>query len=234
MAAIEQINYLQDGERANAQVLNRPTKEIVEKVNQKFQELDTALNAAGGFPTALGFTVEEGKVGAGVTNGKAVFFKKDDQTIQLAKSDTPAESKFIGIYNKASKGAGFEHRVVTFGIADVPESLQAEIGTVYYLSTNGDLTKDKTNGSVVVGMGIAQNKILVSNIVQPKPDLGYAEAKMQKGKKEYAIKYIPGRTMFYVEGILVAPADITATDGSNVTIKFEPKAGDILAAVVIQ
>lgn len=234
MAAIADITWLQDGERANQTVLNRPAKEIVEKANQKFQELDEGLSIARKFPTAAGFTVEEAKVGSGVTNGKAVYFKKEDQTIQLAKSDVSAESKFIGIYNKVAKDGGFEHRVVTFGVAEVPESLQAEIGAVYYLSTNGDLIKDKTNGSVVVGMCIAQNKILVSNLVQPKPDIGYAEVKIQKNVRTYAIKYIPGRTIFYVEGILVPPSDITATDGNNVTIRFEPKAGDILAAVVIQ
>lgn len=234
MAAIADITWLQDGERANQTVLNRPAKEIVEKANQKFQELDEGLSRVRKFPTAAGFTVEEAKVGSGVTNGKAVYFKKEDQTIQLAKSDVSAESKFIGIYNKVSKDGGFEHRVVTFGVAEVPESLQAEIGAVYYLSTNGDLIKDKTNGSVVVGMCIAQNKILVSNLVQPKPDIGYAEVKIQKNVRTYAIKYIPGRTIFYVEGILVPPTDITATDGNNVTIRFEPKAGDILAAVVIQ
>ena len=231
MAAIVDITWLKDGERANAEVLNRPAKEIVEKANQKFDELDQGLRK---LPTAAGFTVEEEKVGSDVTNGKAVYFKKEDQTIQLAKSDVPDESKFIGIYNKVSKDDGFEHRVVTFGVAEVPESLQAEIGAVYYLSTNGDLIKDKTNGSVVVGMCIAQNKILVSNLVQPKPDIGYAEVKIQKNVRTYAIKYIPGRTIFYVEGILVPPTDITATDGNNVTISFEPKAGDILAAVVIQ
>lgn len=234
MAAIADITWLTNGERADESVLNRPAKEIVEKANQKFQELDEGLSIARKFPTAAGFTVEEAKVGSGVTNGKAVYFKKEDQTIQLAKSDVPAESKFIGIYNKVSKDGGFEHRVVTFGIAEVPASLQAEIGAVYYLSTNGDLIKDKTNGSVVVGMCIAQNKILVSNLVQPKPDIGYAEVKIQKNVRTYAIKYIPGRTIFYVEGILVPPTDITATDGNNVTIRFEPKAGDILAAVVIQ
>ena len=231
MAAIADITWLQDGERANAEVLNRPAKEIVEKANQKFDELDQGLRK---LPTAAGFTVEEAKVGSDVTNGKAVYFKKEDQTIQLAKSNVPAESKFIGIYNKVSKDGGFEHRVVTFGVAEVPASLQAEIGAVCYLSTNGDLIKDKTNGSVVVGMCIAQNKILVSNLVQPKPDIGYAEVKIQKDVRTYAIKYIPGRTIFYVEGILVPPTDITATDGNNVTISFEPKAGDILAAVVIQ
>lgn len=228
------IQWLQDGERASAGILNRPLKEVVNALNTKFQEIETDIETAERLPTAMGSIVEETKV-ADVTDGQAVYYDKATSTYKPAVAGSGEASKFVGIYNKIQKDNGFDHRIITLGEANVPASLQATtIGTIYYLSTTaGALTTDATQGSAV-GMCSAENKILVSNFIAAKADLRYTEVVMQDNVTQYNIKYIPGRTMFFIEGILVRNGDITATNGTNVTIKnITPKTGDILSATII-
>lgn len=234
--AIDGITWLQDGERANASVLNRPMKQIVEKVNQELAGLGGGGGGTGsGFPQSIGFTVSDDKVGPRIETGKVVYFKGDDQTIQLASKNTKVESQFVGIYREFNANTGKEHHVITYGLASVPTKLQAEIGTTYYLAEDGDLTKDYTPGAIPVGKCVKANTIMVTSSFQEetKPDIRYAQVAIEQGKTEYNINYIPGRTLFYVEGILVSPNDITATSGTSVTLKFAAKKGDILSAVVL-
>lgn len=230
------IQWLQDGERASAGILNRPLKEVVDVLNTKFQEIETDIETAERLPTSVGSIVDDAKV-AGVTDGQAVYYDSASSTYKPAVAGSGAASKFVGIYNKVTKDNGFEHRIITLGEANVPASLTATtVGTMYYLSTTaGTLTTDASQGGSAVGMCSDTNKIIVSNFVAAKPDLRYTEVAMQDRVMEYSIKYIPGRTMFFIEGVLVAPKDISATDGVKVTIKnIVPKRGDILSATIIQ
>lgn len=231
------IQWLQDGERASAGILNRPLKDVVDALNTKFQEIETDIETAERLPTSVGSIVDETKIDGSVTDGQAVYYDSASSTYKPAVAGSGAASKFVGIYNKVTKDNGFEHRIITLGEASVPASLTATtVGTMYYLSTTaGTLTTDDTQGGSAVGMCSDTNKIIVSNFVAAKPDLRYTEVAMQDSVTEYNIKYIPGRTMFFIEGVLVAPKDITATDGVKVTIKnIVPKRGDILSATIIQ
>ena len=231
------INWLKDGERASAGILNRPLKEVVNVLNTKFEEINTNIETAEKIPTSMGSVVDETKIDGTVTDGQAVYFDKVSSTYKPAVAGSGESSKFVGIYNKVPKGSGFEHRIITLGEANVPASLQANvIGTTYYLSTTpGALTSNANQGGSAVGMCTATNKITVSNFIASKPDLKYTEVAMQDGVVTYQIKYIPGRTMFFIEGILVAQKDITATNGTSVTIKnITPRRGDILSATIIQ
>ena len=231
------INWLKDGERASAGILNRPLKEVVNVLNTKFEEINTNIESAEKIPTSMGSVVNGTKIDRTVTDGQAVYFDKTSSTYKPAVAGNGVSSKFVGIYNKVPKGSGFEHRIITLGEANVPASLQANvIGTIYYLSTTpGVLTSNANQGGSAVGMCTATNKITVSNFIAAKPDLKYTEVAMQDGVVTYQIKYIPGRTMFFIEGILVAQKDITATNGTSVTIKnITPRRGDILSATIIQ
>lgn len=230
------IQWLQDGERASAGILNRPLKEVVDALNTKFQEIETDIETAERLPTSVGSIVDDVKV-ADVTDGQAVYYDSASSTYKPAVAGSGAASKFVGIYNKVTKDNGFEHRIITLGEANVPASLTATtVGTMYYLSTTaGTLTTDASQGGSAVGMCSDANKIIVSNFVAAKSDLRYTEVALQDSVTTYSIKYIPGRTMFFIEGILVRNSDITATDGVNVTIKnITPKTGDILSATIIQ
>lgn len=231
------IQWLQDGERASAGILNRPLKEVVNILNPKFEEIKTEIESPARLISSTGFVVEETKLDPAVVDGKVVYFDSAAGKYKLAVSDGTKASKAIGIYNKIDKGNSvFEHRIITLGEARVPSSLQATvIGTFYYLSTTaGDLTTNASQGSVV-GICVDTNKILVSNTIASKPDLRYSETVMTNGVTTYNLAYIPGRSMFFIEGILIPPRDITATNGTSVTIKnMVPKSGDILSVMIIQ
>lgn len=227
--------WLKDGERASAGILNRPLKAAVEQINQEFVNLGTSIQTANILPASLGTQLpDDTLLDTGVTNGKVVYFDTTDNKYKLASRDNVSSSKFAGVYNRIEKDGVVTHRIISLGEAEVPASLQATtIGTVYYLTTNGDLSNTDTTGATV-GVCSGANKILVSNISAAKAPLQERSVVIRDQVTQYSINYVPGRTMFFVEGILLPKNEIEATNGTSVTVKFVPKDGDILTAVVIE
>lgn len=241
MSISTQIQWLADGERANALVLNRPLKKAVELIEQKFTELEnnggggSSSGASGsGFPKACGYVFAEGKIEASVQDLDFVYINTTNSN-KVTKT-TGADSKFIGVYNKVAKDSGgHEHRVITSGCVTMTGK-NLEVGKDYYLSsTAGGIS---TTGTIYVGTCIDNNILSIGSRASISSGGGSTsgtanikEVQLRTGTKQYSVSYTPNKTMFFVEGVLLNSNMITATDGANVTLAFDPKTNDVLSVV---
>ena len=241
MSISTQIQWLADGERANALVLNRPLKKAVELIEQKFTELETnggggsSSGASGsGFPKACGYVFAEGKIEASVQDLDFVYINTNNSN-KVTKT-TGADSKFIGVYNKVAKDNGHEHRVITSGCVTMTGK-NLEVGKDYYLSsTAGGISK---TGTIYVGTCIDTNILSLGSRASLTSSGGgttsgtanIKEVQLTTNTKQYSVSYTPNKTLFFVEGVLLNTNMITATDGANVTLAFNPKTNDVLSVV---
>ena len=242
MSISTQIQWLADGERANALVLNRPLKKAVELIEQKLTELETnggggsSSGASGnGFPKACGYVFAEGKIEASVQDLDFVYINSKDSN-KVTKT-SGADSKFIGVYNKVAKDSGgHEHRVITSGCVTMTGK-NLEVGKDYYLSsTAGGIS---TTGTIYVGTCIDNNILSLGSRASLTTSGGgtqsgtanIKEVPLTTGTKQYSVSYTPNKTLFFVEGVLLNSNMITATDGANVTLAFNPKTNDVLSVV---
>lgn len=241
MSISTQIQWLADGERANALVLNRPLKKAVELIEQKFTELETnggggssSGTGGSGFPKACGYVFAEGKIEASVQDLDFVYINTTNSN-KVTKT-TGADSKFIGVYNKVAKDSGgHEHRVITSGCVTMTGK-SLEVGKDYYLSsTAGGIS---ATGTIYVGTCIDNNILSIGSRASISSGGGSTsgtanikEVQLRTGTKQYSVSYTPNKTMFFVEGVLLNSNMITAADGANVTLAFDPKTNDVLSVV---
>lgn len=189
MALGNNVTWLQDGEKANALVLNRPLKEALTEIDAKIIELENKLQNGG---TGSGGT-GSGGTGSG-SNNSAEIQAIQTEIQNLKNTQTQLQNK------------------------------QNELeGKVNQLQQNQGSGGSGSGGSGNQGGGSTQTPTL--------PNLQQNEVELRAGTKDYNITYTANRALFYCEGILLRPSEYTATNGTSITLKFEPKTGETLTAV---
>ena len=241
MASFDTINYLKNGERANETNLNRPLKDLVTILETKFQEIENNQNTQKPDTNTGGGSnigIPSDKIENAVTQGMVVYLTADGK-LAPALADGSEKESFVGIYMKSIKDSTEVHTLYTSGNINVPSSLNLKAGKSYYLSdtTPGQLVE---SGKVLVGKCLLDNTI---NLVQnsgnnnpqtpttPQTSFSSSEIDLEDGKTEYSVTYTAGKTLFFLEGVLLHSKNITAVDGAKINLKVPFRAGDILTIV---
>jgi len=137
------LNWIQDGERGNALVFNRPLKELAQKIDSG--EIESASKVSG-------VTVDASRVDT-LTSGDVVYIASDGRFLRaLGGSHEP-----IGVYALINGN----HTIITGGVFTTSG---LTTGTSYYLSedTPGDLTINDYLGAIEIGKAISSTELVLS------------------------------------------------------------------------
>jgi hypothetical protein len=143
---LDTINWVEDGERAAANILNRPLKELITSIDNK----DFKVLAS-----TSGFKIEQSDLDIHVESGDLVY-KNSDGKYHRALGGNEITENIIGIYTIIDNVS-----VIVWNGLLIKSELT--IGSPYYLSdtAEGEITDTYYDGAIKIGTAISDTELIV-------------------------------------------------------------------------
>lgn len=236
MAMFDNVNFVKNGERVTAEVDSRPIKDMIAVLEPKISTIESILQVQGSaIPKLIGISIDEAKLDNSVTSGMVVYVNNQGNILP-AKADNPNVAKhFLGIYIKDDSVTPATHKIVVSGELELT-GMNITSGTVFYISetTDGAITNTRPSSPIQVGIGIAENKILLksgSDELNQFSNISSTIINLQDNIQTYDINYNPLKTIFYYEGLKLPSNKYTTGNGTSITLGFNPKTNEILEVI---
>jgi len=146
---IDNLSWIQDGEKANADVFNRPLKELIGLIDNKEFEILSKTS---------GMKVDSSEVDTDVQQGDFVYRGQDGIYYQASGADDTTNN-VIGYYDIVDNVPS----IIWSGLFS---SKDLETGKIYYLSdsVSGSITDVNYSGAKQIGTALSDTQLLVSSL----------------------------------------------------------------------
>jgi hypothetical protein len=147
---IDDLTWIQDGEKADATVFNRALKELATKIDKKTFDFLSSTN---------GFAVDVTEINTPTVSIGDFVYRRDDGIYDLTLGNDNIKDKVVGRWIQIDS-----IDIILFGGITNIITDDMTAGTAYYLSTTdeGKLTNTPYNSAVLVGTAINSSKLLMS------------------------------------------------------------------------
>lgn len=145
---IDELTWIEPGEKANAIVFNRTLKELVQKIDDKTLEV---------LPSNSGFSVNVDDIDTSNVSVGDFVYKRTDGKYDLTLGGDDIKDKVVGRWVNIDN----TDVIVYNGLSDYPDLV---VGKTYYLSDTeeGKLTDTQYNGAIAVGIAVSDTQILIN------------------------------------------------------------------------
>jgi len=146
---IDELTWIEPGEKANAIVFNRALKELVQKIDNKSFEVLSGNS---------GFTVDSDDIDTSNVSVGDFVYKRTDGKYDLALGGDDIKDKVVGRWENID-----DVDVIVFN--GISAFTDLEVGKTYYLSDTdaGKLTTAKYNGAIAVGTALSDTELLINS-----------------------------------------------------------------------
>jgi len=146
---IDELTWIEPGEKANASVFNRALKELVQKIDGKTFDVLSGNS---------GFAVDVNDINTPTVEVGDYVYKRADGKYDLTLGGDDIKDKVVGRWMKIDNVDVIVFNGITAGTG-------LEVGKTYYLSDvdAGKLTTTKYNGAIAVGISLSDTELLINS-----------------------------------------------------------------------